>query len=98
MFLLLALTTCLPPNRYNLFQLTGLDTWKPHIPLAYGWGTEGKASDVQARPHYKVRHSKLASDFIDEESRPMPVTILRQQGIHPNPRPREPALDSIMDD
>ena len=28
----------------------------------------------------------------------MPVTILRQQGIHPNPGPRKQVLDSIMDD
>ena len=33
-----------------------------------------------------------------EHSRPMPITILHQQGIHPHPGPDGMALSSIMDD
>lgn len=38
------------------------------------------------------------SDVQNERSRPMPVTILHQQGVHPNPGPEDPDLVSIMDD
>ena len=39
-----------------------------------------------------------ASEVQNERSRPMPVTILHQQGVHPNPGPEDPNLVSIMDD
>ena len=37
----------------------------------------------------------VASEVQNELSRPMPLTILRQQGIHPNPGPEELTLVSI---
>ena len=39
-----------------------------------------------------------ANEVQNELARPMPVTILDQQGVHPNLGPEDPALVSIMDD
>ena len=40
----------------------------------------------------------MAKDVLDEESRPMPAAILRQQGIHPHSGPRGHGMVSILDD
>ena len=85
-------------ERFRNFPLTGHDKWNPVIPSAYGYGTEGKASHMQAFHDTGRPCRTCASDMPEEESRPMTATILRQQGIHPHPGPSGHGLVSILDD
>ena len=53
---------------------------------------------MEAWYDYGASCKRVASEVQNELSRPMPVTILHRQGIHPHPGPGGPMLDSIMDD
>ena len=47
---------------------------------------------------YSASCNCVASEVQDELSRPMPATILQQQGIPPHPGPDNGTLTSIYDD
>ena len=53
-----------------------------------------QAYDYELRPYYEYDNCMVQS----EQSRPMPITILHQQGIHPHPGPDAVALTSIISD
>ena len=63
-----------------------------------------RAAEVAAMPRWRPklrlgRAGKMATDGSrDEEARPPPAEMLRQQGIHPHHVPAGRVLDSILDD
>ena len=88
-----------PPlhKHFDRIPLTGYDKWKPLTPLVFWEGKGGKAP-MKAWYDYGASCNCVASEVQDELSRPMPATILQQQGIHPHPGPDYGTLTSIYDD
>ena len=91
----------LPPecaNFRNDCTLTGLDKCNPLKLETSLHVTVGKDPYFKALNGTAAMGKITGDDAPDEESRPKPVTILRQQGIHPNPGPDGQELVSILDD
>ena len=74
------------------------DKWNPHPLSLLRKGTGGKADLQEGYYEYNGKCDYYANGLQDRGYRPMPVTILRRQGIHPHPGPNGTTTMHIKDD